>query len=45
VHLKLNVNETKSAVDRSWKRKFLGFSFTARRPNRRRVADVALKRL
>jgi RNA-directed DNA polymerase len=45
VHLKLNVNETKSAVDRPWKRKFLGFSFTARRPNRRRVAEAALKHL
>jgi len=26
--LKLKVNEQKSAVDRPWKRKFLGFSFT-----------------
>lgn len=26
--LKLRVNESKSAVDRPWKRKFLGFSFT-----------------
>ena len=42
--LKLKVNEAKSAVDRPWKRKFLGFSFTARRPNRRRVADAAIKR-
>jgi RNA-directed DNA polymerase len=42
--LKLNVNEAKSAVDRPWKRKFLGFSFTARRPNRRRVADAAIER-
>jgi RNA-directed DNA polymerase len=40
--LKLKVNEAKSAVDRPWKRKFLGFSFTARRPNRRRVADARL---
>jgi RNA-directed DNA polymerase len=44
VRLKLKVNEAKSAVDRPWKRKFLGFSFTVRRPNRRRVADVALAR-
>ena len=42
--LKLKVNEAKSAVDRPWRRKFLGFSFTARRPNRRRVAQVALER-
>jgi RNA-directed DNA polymerase len=42
--LKLKVNEAKSAVDRPWRRKFLGFSFTARRPNRRRVAQAALER-
>jgi RNA-directed DNA polymerase len=42
--LKLKVNEAKSAVDRPWKRKFLGFSFTARRPNRRRVAEAAIER-
>jgi len=41
--LKLKVNEAKSAVDRPWRRKFLGFSFT-RWPYRRRVADAALKR-
>jgi RNA-directed DNA polymerase len=27
--LRLQVNQTKSAVDRPWKRKFLGFTFTA----------------
>ncbi|SFM25591.1 group II intron reverse transcriptase/maturase [Salibacterium qingdaonense] len=27
--MRLKVNQTKSAVDRPWKRKFLGFSFTA----------------
>jgi RNA-directed DNA polymerase len=42
--LKLQVNEAKSAVDRPWKRKFLGFSFTARRPHRRRVAEAAIER-
>ena len=42
--LKLKVNEAKSAVDRPWKRKFLGFSFTARRPHRRRVAEAAITR-
>jgi RNA-directed DNA polymerase len=29
--LRLKVNQTKSAVDRPWKRKFLGFTFTTRR--------------
>jgi RNA-directed DNA polymerase len=42
--LKLKVNEAKSAVDRPWERKFLGFSFTARRPHRRRVAEAAVDR-
>jgi RNA-directed DNA polymerase len=41
--LRLKVNEAKSAVDRPWNRKFLGFTFTARRPNRRQVSDKALK--
>ena len=27
--LRLKVNEEKSAVDRPWKHKFLGFSFTS----------------
>ena len=40
--LKLSVNEAKSAVDRPWRRTFLGFSFTASRPNRRRVSAKAL---
>lgn len=43
--LKLTVNAAKSAVDRPWRRKFLGFSFTSRRPNRRRIADAAIERL
>ena len=29
-HLKLSVNEAKSAVDRPWKRQFLGFTFSTR---------------
>jgi RNA-directed DNA polymerase len=29
--LRLKVNQTKSAVDRPWKRKFLGFTFTTQR--------------
>lgn len=40
--LKLKVNEDKSAVDRPWNRKFLGFSITTQ--GRRRIAAKALKR-
>jgi hypothetical protein len=40
--LRLKVNEAKSAVDRPWNRTFLGFTCTARRPNRRQVSDKAL---
>lgn len=42
--LRLKVNESKSAVDRPWRRKFLGFTFTGRRPNRRKVSDRAVLR-
>lgn len=43
--LSLEVNEAKSAVDRPWKRKFLGFSFTNRKENPAiRIAPQALKR-
>jgi RNA-directed DNA polymerase len=41
--LKLRVNEAKSAVDRPWRRTFLGFTFTGHRPNRRRVSEKALR--
>jgi RNA-directed DNA polymerase len=41
--LKPTVNAAKSAVDRPWRRTFLGFTFTGRRPNRRRVSNKALK--
>lgn len=41
--LKLAVNVAKSAVDRPWRRTFLGFTFTGHRPNRRRVSEKALK--
>ena len=42
--LRLKVNAAKSAVDRPWNRKFLGFSFTTRRQQyRRKVGDKALK--
>jgi hypothetical protein len=40
---RLKVNEAKSAVDRPWNRKCLGFTCTARRPNRRKVSEKALK--
>jgi group II intron reverse transcriptase/maturase len=43
--LRLVVNEAKSAVDRPWKRKFLGFSFTQRKDKPAiRVAPHSLKR-
>jgi RNA-directed DNA polymerase len=41
--LRLKVNEAKSAVDRPWNRKFLGFTFTRRQPHRRQVSEKALK--
>jgi RNA-directed DNA polymerase len=42
--LKLLVNETKSTVDRPWNRSFLGFTFTKRRPNRRKTSQKAIIR-
>lgn len=43
--LKLKVNEEKSAVDRPWKRKFLGFSFTLHKENPKiRVSKESIKR-
>lgn len=33
--LRLKVNERKSAVDRPWRRRFLGFTFTGREPGSR----------
>jgi len=42
--LKLKVNEQKSAVARPWERKFLGFSFTASREPKRRIAPRAVLR-
>jgi RNA-directed DNA polymerase len=41
--LKLKVNRAKSAVDRPWKRIFLGFSFTNHRQPRIRVPKETLK--
>jgi RNA-directed DNA polymerase len=43
--LKLVVNQAKSAVDRPWRRTFLGFRFTRQYPHRRRVSEKALKAL
>lgn len=42
--LKLKVNMEKSAVDRPWKRKFLGFSFTSNKEPRLRPAPKTVKR-
>lgn len=42
--LKLKVNLQKSAVDRPWKRKFLGFSFTSNKEPMIRMAPKTLKR-
>jgi RNA-directed DNA polymerase len=41
--LRLTVNAAKSAVDRPWNRTFLGFTFTKRQANRRKVSEKALK--
>ncbi|WP_335583050.1 group II intron reverse transcriptase/maturase [Curvibacter sp. AEP1-3] len=43
--LKLTVNETKSAVERPWKRKFLGYSVTAQRASKIRIAKESTQRL
>jgi RNA-directed DNA polymerase len=42
--LKLKVNDEKSAVDRPWARKFLGFSFTWQLEAKRRLAPKAIAR-
>lgn len=42
--LRLRVNPKKSAVDRPWKRKFLGFSLSAERVSRVRVAPESVER-
>jgi len=43
--LRLKVNQEKSAVDRPWKRKFLGFSFTFHFSPKVRIAKDSLKRV
>ena len=44
VKLKLKVNEAKSAVDRPWRRKFLGYSLTWHKRPRLKVAPASLTR-
>ncbi|MFD1032256.1 group II intron reverse transcriptase/maturase [Metaplanococcus flavidus] len=43
--LKLKVNVNKSAVDRPWKRKFLGFSFTFHKEPKVRIAKASINRM
>lgn len=43
--LKLKVNTSKSAVDRPWKRKFLGFSFTPHKEPKVRIAKTSMNRM
>jgi RNA-directed DNA polymerase len=43
--LKLRVNRDKSKVDRPWRRKFLGFSFTSHFQTKIRVHEKSIKRL
>lgn len=40
--MKLSVNEAKSAVDRPWRRQFLGFTFSSRL--NRRISSKSIKR-
>jgi RNA-directed DNA polymerase len=42
--LHLKVNRSKSAVDRPWKRKFLGYSMTCHKEPRLKVSPVAVER-
>lgn len=42
--LKLKVNQAKSAVDRPWRRKFLGFSFSANKEPKVRIAKQSLQK-
>jgi len=43
--LRLKVNEKKSAVNRPWKRKFLGFSFTSNKEPKVRIAKESQQRM
>jgi RNA-directed DNA polymerase len=42
--LRLKVNRDKSAIDRPWRRKFLGFSFTWNKEPKVRIAKGSIKR-
>ncbi|RQW07708.1 group II intron reverse transcriptase/maturase [Paenibacillus rhizophilus] len=42
--LKLKVNQAKSAVDRPWRRKFLGFSFSVDKEPKVRIAKQSLQK-
>lgn len=44
-HLRLKVNLSKSAVDRPWRRKFLGYSMTFHRQPRLKAAPKSIDRL
>lgn len=44
VYLQLKVNREKSTVDRPWRRKFLGYTFSAHKQCKVRVAPQSLKR-
>jgi len=43
--LRLKVNQSKSAVDRPWKRKFLGYAVTFHKRPRLKVAGASIERL
>ena len=43
--LRLKINRSKSAVDRPWNRKFLGYTVTFHKPPRLKVASVSVARL
>jgi RNA-directed DNA polymerase len=43
--LRLEVNRTKSAVERPWRRKFLGYTVTAQREAKLRVSSESVRRL
>jgi RNA-directed DNA polymerase len=45
IRLRLKINRDKSAVARPWERKFLGYSTTAHRKTKLRIADQSLRRL
>lgn len=43
-HLKLKVNESKSAVDRVWKRSFLGYTFLDGKTGRIKISSKSIRR-